>query len=63
MSSEIELEAIDIVSKEEVEAMSDEERTAFYTKINESKHAYVNNILAETFKDLKKSAEFVETIH
>lgn len=56
------LNALDIVDKEELASMSAEEQAEFYKQIGESKHAYINNALAETFKEVKKSAEFVETI-
>lgn len=53
---------LDIVDKEELAVMSAEEQAEFHKQIGESKHAYINNALAEIFKDVKKSAEFVETI-
>lgn len=54
--------ALDIVDSAELEAMSEEERNEFHRQIDQSKHAYINNILAETFKDVKSSGEFVDTI-
>ena len=62
MSGENTIDAIDLVDKDELDAMSPEEQTEFFKQIDQSKHAYVNNALAEIFKDVKKSAEFVETI-
>lgn len=56
------VDALDIVDKNELDAMSPAEQAEFHKQITQSKHAYINNALAETFKDVKKSAEFTETI-
>lgn len=55
-------DAIDIVDKNELEAMSPEERAEFENQIDQSKHAYINNAFAQIFKDVHVTAEFAETI-
>lgn len=57
-----EVDALDIVDAAEFAAMSEEEQVEFTRQIDQSKHAYINNILAETFKDVKASGEFVDTL-
>lgn len=62
MHDNSQIDAIDLVDKTELDAMTPAEQEEFHKQINQSKHAYINNALAETFKDVKKSAEFLETI-